>query len=399
MRCHDSPTNPIVLPLATQERELLLSLRRRAATEHVLPHLHQRVAKNPGATFGWTAARFPQSVRHPSQPAVCCSTSKCSISRSCTSCLRWSWLSTASPTFSHACRRNMTAACTAANKQRLSAPTAMIPAAINMCSSRCASLSVDIWLPDVLVAMRSASVAHDVLMRGDCSQWPASLVGCRGLFLASGVLPLHRSPGLRWRPLLRRVVGCAAAATVRTRPHLSAHSRSHTRTRRSRLPCIAFCVAMPGGATSHAHHSLTPPCSSLALRNLQRTASGSPSSRPLRGWASRATPHVGVWVDAHTTHARGAARVTIPREVDRVLTIAAQSSLRRSFARHVCPPDFGKLPRMSHSHTPRIHAPTHRTPRTPSHSHIPHTTCAVPHSQAPRARATPRAPRAPRLRF
>ena len=278
MRCHDSPTNPIVLPLATQERELLLSLRRRAATEHVLPHLHQRVAKNPGATFGWTAARFPQSVRHPSQPAVCCSTSKCSISRSCTSCLRWSWLSTASPTFSHACRRNMTAACTAANKQRLSAPTAMIPAAINMCSSRCASLSVDIWLPDVLVAMRSASVAHDVLMRGDCSQWPASLVGCRGLFLASGVLPLHRSPGLRWRPLLRRVVGCAASATVRTRPHLSAHSRSHTRTRRSRLPCIAlFALRCPvARRRTHTTPSLRP-----ARRLRSGICSGLLRARPL----------------------------------------------------------------------------------------------------------------------
>jgi hypothetical protein len=254
---------------------------------------------------------------------------------------------------------------------------------------------VDIWLPDVLVAMRSASVAHDVLMRGDCSQWPASLVGCRGLFLASGVLPLHRSPGLRWRPLLRRVVGCAAAATVRTRPHLSAHSRSHTRTRRSRLPCIAFCVAMPGGATSHAHHSLTPPCSSLALRNLQRTASGSPSSRPLRGWASRATPHVGVWVDAHTTHARGAARVTIPREVDRVLTIAAQSSLRRSFARHVCPPDFGKLPRMSHSHTPRIHTHRHTVhlARHPTVTY--HTPHALSHTVKHHARAQRHARRVP----
>ena len=170
-----------------------------------------------------------------------------------------------------------------------------------------------------------------------------------------------------------------------------------THTHASQPPALHcfICVAMPGGATSHAHHSLTPPCSSLALRNLQRTASGSPSSRPLRGWASRATPHVGVWVDAHTTHARGAARVTIPREVDRVLTIAAQSSLRRSFARHVCPPDFGKLPRMSHSHTPRIH--THRhTEHLARHPTVTyHTPHALSHTVKHHARAQRHARRVP----
>ena len=99
--------------------------------------------------------------------------------------------------------------------------------------------------------------------------------------------------------------------------------------------------------------------------------------------------------DAHTTHARGAARVTIPREVDRVLTIAAQSSLRRSFARHVCPPDFGKLPRMSHSHTPRIH--THRhTEHLARHPTVTyHTPHALSHTVKHHARAQRHARRVP----
>ena len=119
------------------------------------------------------------------------------------------------------------------------------------------------------------------------------LVGCRGLFLASGVLPLHRSPhGLRWRLLLLRVRGCAAAATARTRPAPVCTLTLTDARIRVAAACPAFCAVQyasplqpsPGGATPQAGHSrLTPPCSSRPRSGVCPRAATTDSSRPADG--------------------------------------------------------------------------------------------------------------------